>query len=61
MRIYGCELPPYYVPMFMPMRIFILEFIKQRLNVDHVKCVPDKKGYMFKVGKPMGCFILNSR
>lgn len=46
-RGYGCELPPYHLPMFVPMRIFALKFIRQSLHRDQIHFVPAKKGYMF--------------
>jgi len=44
--------------MFMPMRIFTLEFNRKSLNIDHVPFLPAKKGYMFTLGKPVGHVLL---
>ncbi len=45
----------------MPMRVFALEFIRQLLNVDLPHFVPAKKGYIFKMGYPVGPFVVNTR
>lgn len=34
LKIFGCEIPPYKLPKFLPMRIFALEYIKQMFNMD---------------------------
>ena len=33
-RIYGCELPPFRLPKFVPMRLFALEYFRQFGFVD---------------------------
>ena len=43
------------------MRIFSLEFIKESLNVEQLHFFPAKKGNMFKLGKFLGSFVVNSR
>ena len=35
-RVYGCELPPYKIPKYVPMIIFSLEYIRQMLNMDEL-------------------------
>lgn len=60
-RVYGSKLPPYHLLVFMPMRTFALEFIPQRLHADQIHFVLVKKGYMFKLGKLIGHFIVNTR
>ena len=47
--------------MFVPMRLFALEFIRQSLNVDQVHFVPMKKGHMYKLPMIVGPFIVNMR
>ena len=61
MIIYGCEIPPYHLPVFMPMIIFSLEFIRQRLNACQLHFVLAKKGYIFKLSRPVRPFAINSR
>jgi len=33
-RIYGCELSPYKLPKYVPMRLFALEYFKQFISSD---------------------------
>lgn len=60
-RLYGASVKPYRLPKFVPMRIFSLEFIRQNLSVDQVHFVPMKKGFLFKLPKAVGPFIVNTR
>jgi len=60
-RVYGCELPPYKLPKYLPIRIFALEYIRQRLNVDEVHFVATKKKSQFKLKAQVGHFICNTR
>ena len=39
---YGCELAPYKLPKYLPMRIFSLEYIRQMLNLDDIHFVVAK-------------------
>ena len=48
-RIFGCELPPYKLPKFIPMRIFSLEYIRQMINMDEIHFVAAKKKTQFKI------------
>jgi len=45
-RVYGFEQPPYPFPLFIPMRIFSLDFIKHSLKIDKFHFVLAKKGYI---------------
>lgn len=60
-RVYGCELPPYKHPKYLPIIIFALEYIRQRLNVDEVHFVAAKKKSQFKLKAQVGPFICNTR
>ena len=42
-KVYGCELAPYKLPKYLPMRIFALEYIRQMLNSDDIHFVVEKK------------------
>jgi len=46
-RLYGSEVVPYKLPIFVPMRLISLEFIRLSLNVDQVHFVLAKKGHPF--------------
>lgn len=61
LRIFGCELAPYKLPKFLPMRIFALEYIRQMLNMDEIHFVAAKKKSQFKIKTQIGPFICNSR
>ena len=59
--MYGAKVPPYCLPIFLPVRIFSLEFIRKSLNIDQVYFVPTRKGYIFKLGKIVWPSIVNNR
>ena len=42
-RVYGCELAPYNMPKYLPVRIFSLEYIRQIINSDDIHFVSLKK------------------
>jgi hypothetical protein len=42
-RVYGCELAPYKLPKYLPVRIFSLEYIRQIINSDDIHFVSLKK------------------
>jgi len=48
-RVYGCELAPYKLPKYLPMRIFALEYISQMLNFDDIHFVVAKKKSQFHI------------
>ena len=60
-RIYGCELQPYKFPIFLPMRIFSLEYIRQMMNVEDVHFVSRKQKDQFKLKAQFDPFITNTR
>lgn len=60
-RLYGAGVEPYRLPIFVPIRLFSLEFIRKSLNVDQIHFVPMKKVHMFKLLMSVGLFIVNMR
>jgi hypothetical protein len=42
-RVFGCELAPYKLPKYVPVRIFALEYIRQIMNSDEIHFVSLKK------------------
>lgn len=40
-------LPPYKLPIFVPMIVLTLEFSRQRMNIDEINFVPRKKKVQF--------------
>ena len=60
-RLYGAGVEPYRLPVFVPMRLFALEFIRKSLNVDQIHFMHIKKGHMFKLPMIVGPFIVNMR
>ena len=60
-RLFGADIEPFRFPIFVPMRLFALDFIRQGLNVDQVHLVPVKKSHMFKIPRTVGPFIVNTR
>jgi hypothetical protein len=60
-RIYGCELAPYKLPKYFPVRIFTLEYIRQMINSDDIHFVSLKKKQQLRIKGQIGSFICNSR
>jgi hypothetical protein len=60
-RIYGCELVPYKLPKYFPVRIFALEFIRKMINLDDIHFVSLKKKQQLRIKGQIGPFICNSR
>ena len=60
-RIYGCELPPYKLPKYLPMRLFALEYYRQIINSDEVHFVRTKKNAQLRIKYHLGPFICNNR
>lgn len=60
-KLYGCEFPPYHLPVFLPIKILCLEFIRQCLIVDQTHFLPRKKEAMFKLKEKVGPFIVNTK
>ena len=48
-RAYGCELAPYMLPKYLPMRIFALEYIKKMLNYDEIHFLSVKNKSQFRI------------
>jgi hypothetical protein len=59
--VYGCELPPYKLPKYPPVRIFALEYIKKMINSDDIHFVPFKKKQQLRIKSQIGSFICNNR
>jgi len=60
-RIYGCELAPYRLPRYVPMRLFALEYFRQFGNADVVHFHSKNKKAQLKVKNQLGPFIYNKR
>jgi len=60
-RIYGCELPPYRLPKYVPMRLFALEYFRQFGNADVKNFSGKGKKAQLKVKNQLGHFVLNKR
>jgi hypothetical protein len=60
-RVYGCELAPFKLPKYMPVRIFALEYIRQIMNSDDVHFVSLKKKQQLRLKGQIGSFICNNR
>jgi hypothetical protein len=48
-RLYGCELVPYKLPKYFPVRIFALEYIRQIMNSDDIHFVSLKKNQQLRI------------
>ena len=60
-RVYGCQINPYKMPKYLPMRIFSLEYIRQIINSDDVNFLLARKKTQFKIKNQIGPFICNNR
>jgi len=56
-RIYGCELGPYKLPRYLPMRLFSLENYRQMINSDEVHFVKAKKKAQLRIKDQLGPFV----
>lgn len=56
-----CELPPYRLPEFVPVRIFALEYARKMLNMDELHFVSNKRKAQFKLKENIGPCIVNTR
>jgi hypothetical protein len=59
-RMYGCELAPYKLPKYFPVRIFALEYIRQMINSYDIHFVSLKKKQQLRIKGKIGSFICNS-
>jgi hypothetical protein len=48
-KTYGCELAPYKLPKYLPIRIFALEYIRQMINSDDIHFVSLKKKQQLRI------------
>ena len=48
-RIYGCEMAPYKLSRYFPVRIFTLEYIRQMINLDDIHFVAFKKKQQLRI------------
>ena len=60
-RMYGCELPPYRLPKYVPMRLFSLEYFRQFGNVDVLHFSGKGKKAQLKVRNQLGHFFYTQR
>lgn len=60
-RIYGCELPPFKLPKYIPMRLFSLEYYRQMINPDETHFMKAKKKAQQRIKDHLGPFICNNR
>jgi hypothetical protein len=60
-RVYGCELAPYKLPRYLPVRIFSLEYIRKMINSNDIHFVSLKNKQQLRIKGKIGSFIYNSR
>jgi len=59
--IYGCELCPYKMPKYVPMRLFALEYFRQLINADLTHFCSAKKEAQRGIKTQLGPFVINKR
>ena len=60
-RICRCELCPYKLPKYVPMRLFALEYFRQFINSDLTHFYGAKKKAQLKLRNQLGPFIINKK
>ena len=60
-RVYGCELCPFRLPKYVPMRIFSLEYYRQLIQSDLTHFHSSKKKAHLKFKHQLGPFIMNKK
>lgn len=60
-RIYGCELCPYRLPRYVPMRLFALEYYRKLTNSDLTHFHSAKKKARLKFKDQLGPFVMNKK
>jgi hypothetical protein len=60
-QVYGCELAPYKLPRYIPVRVFALEYIRKIMNSDDIHFVSLKKKQQLRLKGQIGSFICNNR
>jgi len=53
-RIYGCELPPYKLPRYLPMRLVALEYYRKLINSDEIHFVKTKRKAQLRIKDHLG-------
>jgi len=59
--MYGCELCPFKLPMYVPMRLFALEYFSQIINPDLVHFCGAKKNAQLRIKNQLGPFVINNK
>jgi hypothetical protein len=59
-RVYVCELAPYKLPKYLPVRIFALEYIRKIINSDDIHFVSLKKKKQLRIKGQIVSFICNN-
>ena len=59
--LYGCELPPYHLPIFLPLRVFAIEFIRQSLSTCQMHFLLRNKEARFKLKAQVQPFTVNTK
>jgi len=60
-RIYGCELCPFKLPRYVPMRLFALEYFRQLINADLTHFCSAKKKAQLRIKNQLGPFVIHKR
>ena len=60
LRVYGFEDEPYRLPVFLTKMIFVLEFLRQRLQVESDIFIKHKKASNMKFRYTIEPFVVNS-
>ena len=59
--MYGCELCPYKLPRYVPMRLFALEYYRQLISSDLTHFHSTKKKAQLKFKDQLGPFVMNKK
>ena len=59
-RVYGFEGGPYKIPKFLTRRLFVLEFLRQRLSVENENFIKNKKASSMNFNFTLELFVVKS-
>jgi hypothetical protein len=59
-KIYGCEIEPYQLPVYIPPRLFSLEYCRQRLATDQLHFISKSKRASFSLPAEFSSFIIKN-
>jgi hypothetical protein len=60
-QVYGCEFEPYLLPTNIPSKVFVLEYLRQRISFDHLHFISKNQKSSFAFPAQVFSFVVKSR